>query len=334
MIMTFRWGILGPGKIAHRFAASLAALDDHRLVAVGSRDAGRAADFARRHGAARAHGSYRALIADEGVDAVYVATPHNYHQDPTIACLEAGKAVLCEKPLAVNGAQVASMIDAARAADCFLMEAMWTRFLPIYAQVRAWLADGAVGEPRQVRASFGFRGSPDPAHRHLNADLAGGALLDVGVYPVTLALWVFGRPPVEVKALGYLGDTGVDEQTGVLLRFDRGELAILDCAVRTVTAHDAYIFGTRGEIRIERFSRATTAHLEYGERRHSETRAFAANGFEYQAAEVARCVREGLIESPVMSHRASVEVMAVMDEVRRQLGLRYPFESPQAVESP
>ncbi len=204
---------------------------------------------------------------------------------------------------------------------------MWTRFLPIYAQVRAWLDVGTAGTPRQVRASFGFRGSPDPAQRHLNPDLAGGALLDVGVYPVALSLWVFGRPPVEIKAVGHLGDTGVDEQTGILLRFDRGELAILDCSVRTATVHDAFISGTDGEIRIETFSRATTAHLKAGKHRQSETRDFVANGFEYQAAEVGRCVREGLIESPVMSHQASVEVMAVMDEVRRQIGLLYPFET-------
>ena len=137
---------------------------------------------------------------------------------------------------------------------------------------------------------------------------------------------VVGRPPVEVKALGHLGATGVDEQTGILLGFDRGELAVLDCAVRTATAHDAFIFGTAGRIRIEDFSRATTAHLEAGERRETRVCAHRANGFEYQAAEVARCVRAGRIESPEMSHRMSAEVLAVMDEVRRQLGLRYPFE--------
>ncbi len=329
--MRFRWGILGPGKIAHRFADALAILDDHHLVAVAGRDASRARDFARHHGAARAYDSFDALLADAEVDAVYVATPHSHHCEATIACHQAGKAVLCEKPLAVNLQQVEAMIAAARVADRFLMEAMWTRFLPVYQEVRSWLSEGAIGEPRMLQASFGFCTGWDPTGRVLDPSLAGGALLDVGVYPVALALWIFGRPPAEIRALGHLGETGVDEQTGILLRFDRGELAVLDCAVRTVTRHDAELFGTEGRLRIENFSRATTAHLEAGDRKETRVCQLRANGFEYQAEEVARCVRAGHRESPEMSHRMSTEIMAVMDEVRRQLGLRYPFETDAGV---
>ncbi|MEM7586112.1 MAG: Gfo/Idh/MocA family oxidoreductase [Acidobacteriota bacterium] len=324
--MRIRWGILGPGKIAHKFADALTVLEDHALVAVGGRDLSRASDFAQRYGDIRAYGSQESLLEDDEVDVVYIATPHSNHREAAIACSQAGKAVLCEKPLAVNRDQAEAMVAAARDADRFLMEAMWTRFLPVYADVRSWLAEGALGDPRLLQASFGFRTPWNPEGRVLAPELAGGALLDVGVYPVALALWIFGRPPTEIRALGHLGETGVDEQTGILLRFDRGELAILDCSVRTVTRHDAELFGTGGRLRIEKFSRATTAHLEAGDRRETRVRPFRANGFEYQAQEAGRCLRAGQLESPDMSHRMSVEIMAVMDEVRRQLGLRYPME--------
>lgn len=325
--MSFRWGILGPGNIAKQFARGLAALPDHELAAVGSRDQGRARAFADEFGADRAHGSYADLIADDGVDAIYIATPHTGHQAATLACLATGRPVLCEKPLAVNGEQVAAMIAAAREHDTFLMEAMWTRFLPVYNPVRRWLDEGAIGQPRLVQASFGFRCGWNPAHRLLDPDLAGGALLDVGIYVLGFALWVFGKAPVAVKALGHVGETGVDEQTGILLQFDAGELAVLSTAVRTRTEHAATIFGTDGHIAIEPpFWKATTARLDAGERQEEKRCDHWSNGYEYEAAEVARCVGAGRIESPTMSHQMSSELMALMDDIRRQLGVVYPAD--------
>ncbi|MEM7352290.1 MAG: Gfo/Idh/MocA family oxidoreductase [Acidobacteriota bacterium] len=210
---------------------------------------------------------------------------------------------------------------------------MWTRFLPVYQSVRSWLLNGSIGEPRLLRASFGYRSAWDPAGRVLNPNLAGGALLDVGVYPLALALWFFGRPPAEIRAVGHVGKTGVDEQTGLLLRFDRGELAMLDCAVRTATRHDAELFGTKGSLHIEDFYRATTAHLKSSGRTETKVHHFRANGFEYQAEEVARCVRAGRCESPEMSHKRSTEIMTLMDEARRQLGLRYPIEKMPGIDT-
>jgi len=324
---TFRWGILGPGSIARKFADGLGCLDDQALVAVGSRDRGRAKEFADAYGAERAHGSYEALAADDGVDAIYVATPHPFHCDPTILCLEAGRPVLCEKPLAVNAREVARMVQASKDTGSFLMEAMWTRFLPVYEDIRGWLDGGAIGEPRMVEATFGFRGGWNPDHRLLDPDLAGGALLDVGIYVLSFAFWVFGEAPEEVRALGHLGETGVDEQTGIVLKFSGGRIASLTCAVRTKTMHDARIYGTDGHVAIDpSFWRATTAHLVAGEREETAERPHRGNGYEYEAIETAHCVGEGLIESPGMTHAQSRELMATMDEIRAQLGLRYPFE--------
>ena len=320
----FGWGILGPGNIAQKFATDLERLPGARVVAVGSRSAERASAFAARFGAARAYGSYEELAADPQVDAVYVATPHTFHKEHTLLCLEHGKAVLCEKPMGVNEQQVRDMVACARAHDVFLMGAMWTRFLPVIAKVREWVQEGAIGDVRMVSADFCFRTSWRPEGRLLNPDLAGGALLDVGVYTVAFASMILGHSPVEIQASAHIGETGVDEQTAMLLRYPDGALAMLSCAVRTRTPHDAWIYGTEGSIHIPAFWHAPSALLQVG---NAEPVEFCGPvGYQYEAAEVMSCLEAGEKESATMPLNESIAIARTLEQARSIIGLTYPLE--------
>ena len=326
----FRWGILGPGRIARQFALGVAACPGQRIAAVGSRELSRAQDFARDHARSSqvaVHGSYEALIADPNVDAIYIATPHPAHVDQAVACLNAGRPVLCEKPLAVNSAQVERILAASVAKKTFLMEGMWTRCIPIHGVVKEWIDQGRIGRVRMVQASFGFRAGWDPASRLLDPALAGGGLLDVGVYVVSVALWAMGRAPISVQAAGHRGLTGVDEQAALVLGFSDGGVALLDCAVRTRTEVAVRIYGEEGMITITPpFYKATTAVIDAGGAKEERVCPLRASGFEYEIEEAARCIRAGLIESSAMTHADSRAVMAVLDQARRQIGVSYPCE--------
>ena len=326
---TVRWGILGPGSIARSFATALRAVPGAKLAAVGSRDLAKAQAFAKEFGAAAAFGSYDQLLADREVDAVYVATPHPQHREHALAVIAAGKALLCEKPFTVNAGECAEVIAAARAKRVFAMEAMWTRFLPALAKVRAWIAAGAIGEPRSLSCDFCFRAGLDPKSRLFDPGLAGGGLLDVGVYTIALANMVLGKAPERITGFAHLGATGVDEQAAMVLGYPGGRLASLTCAVRTSTPDDARIHGTDGWIRIPGFWRATKAEL-HGPNGARETVEYPhrANGYEYEAEEVGRRLAAGELESPVIPLDESLTIMRTMDELRRQWGLAYPFEKP------
>jgi len=323
-----RWGLIGPGNIARQFVKGLTAVPGASLVAVASRSRERAAAFAAEHGGGRAYVSPAELAADPGVDAVYVATPHPQHHATVRACLEAGKAVLCEKPITVNADELEDLIAVAHNRRAFLMEAMWTRFLPAMAKTRAWLAEGAIGEPRMVTVDFGFRCGWDPRSRLLDPQQAGGSLLDVGVYVLALASMVLGPQPERVAGFAHIGDSGVDEQAAMILGYPGGRLASLTCAVRTNSPQIARIDGTDGSITVPDFWRATRTTLR-GAAGRSETAEFPhrSNGYEYQAIEVARCLAAGLTESPVLPLTESLAIQRTMDGLRRQWGLRYPFES-------
>jgi predicted dehydrogenase len=325
MKKTTRWGILAPGKIANKFATDLQKIPDAELVAIGSRSQDRAAAFAARFKVPRVHGSYQDLVTDPDVDAIYVASPHTFHREHSLLCLEHGKAVLCEKPLAVNAAQAAEMVKVARHTDTFLMEAMWTRFLPVWVKVREWLAQGKIGDIRQLYADFCFRTGWDPKSRLLDPDLAGGGLLDVGIYTVALARNLYGTPPAAIDASAHIGGTGVDEQTGMLFKYPDGALALLSCAVRTTTPMEARIMGTDGMIYVPPlFWQAKKAELRVA---GQEPEVFTADaGYHFEAMEVAQCLREGKKESDTMPLDESLETMGVLDQVRAKIGLRYPFE--------
>lgn len=318
------WGILGAGGIAARFVSDLVKQPDARLVAVGSRSQDRAGEFASRHGIERAYGSYARLVEDADVDVVYVATPHPFHRPHTLLCLDHGKAVLCEKPMGVNAGHVRDMVARARANDLFLMEAMWTRALPVIRQTQKWVEEGRIGEVRMLTADFGFRTGWNPDGRLLNPELAGGALLDVGVYVIAMASMVFGGAPVEVHALAHIGETGVDEQTAMVLSYGDGALALLSCAVRTGTPQQARIDGTDGSIDIPDFWHATRATLNV--RSEDPIEYTGEAGYHFEAAEVMTCLQAGKKESPLVPLDESIAIAQTMDQVRAQIGLAYPVE--------
>jgi len=322
-----RWGILGTGNIASQFARGLAALDDAELVAVGSRTADSAEAFGERFSAPRRHSSYAALASDPDVDAIYVATPHPLHHDNTIMCLESGKAVLCEKPFAINATEAQSMIATARARGVFLMEAMWTRFLPHIVRLRELLAAGTIGEVRMLQVDFGFRTSFNPQGRLFDPALGGGALLDVGIYPVSLASMILGTPQ-RVTGMAHLGETGVDEQSAMIFGYAGGQLALLSQAIRTNSPHEALLLGTVGKIRVHSsWWKSTTITLSVdGRPDELIDLPEVGNGYNYEAAEVGRCLRAGRTESNVMPLDETLAIMRTLDEVRAQWGLRYPGE--------
>lgn len=322
-----RWGIIGTGNIASQFARGLASLPDAQLVAVGSRSQESANAFGALFDVPRRYPTYGELAHDPDVDAVYVATPHSLHMENTLTCLEAGKAVLCEKPFAINAEQAAAMVRAARERGIFLMEAMWTRCLPLMVRVRELLAAGVIGEVRMVMADLGFRTQYRPTGRLFDPHLGGGGLLDVGVYPVSLASMVFGAP-TRVAGLAHLGETGVDEQSAVVLGYDGGRLAVVASAVRTNTPQEAHLLGTEGRIHIHYPWWMPKALTLYRSGRAEEvlTLPFEGNGYNYEAAEVARCLRAGLRESELMPLDESLSIMRTLDQIRAQWGLKYPME--------
>lgn len=323
----FNWGIIGPGRIAHQFADGLKVIEDAALYAVASSHRERAKSFAEQYGGEKTYDSYEALVNDPQVDAIYIATPHRFHFDNALLCLKAGKSVLCEKPLTVNAAEAQQLIETARASKVFLMEALWTRYLPIYQQVRQWLESKAIGDLRLLVSTFGINVPQDPGDRWLNPELAGGTLLDMGVYPIAVSQWVMGQMPQSVSAQAYLGSTGVDELTTALLKYKTGVISQFNCNFITDGVNDFLIYGSTGHIRIHaNYWAATQATLVANDQALTVSRPFRGGGFEYQTEEAMRCIRAGLLESPGMSHAHTLANMQLMDSIRAELGLRYPFE--------
>jgi predicted dehydrogenase len=262
-----KWGILGCGGIANKFAESTRAVDGAMVIAAASRTPGKAAAFAKKHQIEQSYSDYDELLSNKDVDAVYVATTHNFHYENTREALLANKPVLCEKPFTVNAMEMKVLIALAERQQVFLMEGMWTRFLPAIVQLRRWLAEDLIGSIKQIRATFGFYFPFDPDHRLFNPDLAGGALLDVGIYPLSFAKMVMKQKPVEVKAMGEIGATGVDHQSSYLLKYESGCLAFLNAAVNAWTVSRAEVIGTKGRITIpENFSNAKEVWLEVKDR--------------------------------------------------------------------
>ena len=334
------WGLIGAGGISDQLARALAHVPEARLVAVGSRDAAKAQafiDLPRQHETihepVRAHGSYRALVEDPEVDVVYVGTPHPDHVDSMRLALEAGKAVLCEKPFTLNRREAAEAVALARRHDVFLMEAMWMRYVPAMVELKRLLAAGTIGELVSVSADFGFSTAALPAsHRVLAPELAGGGLLDIGIYPLNLAAFVLGDIAA-AQADAELGPTGVDVHTVFNLRHAGGQRSQGMCSLRSTTACRATILGTDGWIDITPpFYAAQQLRVARGTRPWEETPvetlALPWRGTRYvaQVEEVHRCLRAGLAESPVMTLDETVDLVGWMDTMRAQFGLRYPGE--------
>jgi len=322
-----RWGILSTGKISRQFAHALAFVSDAELLAVGSRDASTAMAFGVEFNVPRRYGTYAQLVADPDVDAIYVSTPHPFHKESALMCLEAGKAVLCEKPLTVNAREAEEVVRAARRKGAFLMEAMWSRFVPAMVRARELLASGAIGAVHLLQADFGFRAMFDPKSRLFALELGGGALLDVGVYCVSLASMVFGTPS-RVTGMAQLGKSGVDELSAMIFGYKGGELAVLSTALNTSTPLEATFVGAEGRLRIHapwfKPDRLTLSRPGKGDEVISIP--FEGNGYNYEVVEVHNCLRAGKTESETMPLGESLAIMKTMDDVRAQWGLKYPME--------
>lgn len=325
----YGWGILGPGAIATRFVNDLCHCPQARLAAVASRDSAKAAAFAEQYGFACSHGSYEALLRDPTVDIVYIAVPHPMHHDLAIAAMEAGKAVLCEKPVAVNAAQAREMVACAARNKVFFMEAMWTRFFPINRHVYQLIADGKLGAVTLMEIDFGFgqwsHGKvADPDARLFSPKLAGGSLLDVGVYCVSYATWLKGALPVEIKALDSKVETGVDGMTAALFRYTDGAMAVLRSSIVQQTEQRAMICCERGTIEVPDFWHPSQAVVRYHDKDQPDEKIEmpfnqdGATGFQYEAQTVMDCLDKGLLENPAMTWGQSVEIMTLLDQIREQ----------------
>jgi len=327
MTTTIRWGILGTGKIARAFATALNDTPDATLVAVASRSLASAHAFGAAFGVPHAYGSYEALAAAPDVDIVYIATPHPMHAANATLLLNGGKAVLCEKPFTINRREAEQVLALARAKQLFIMEAMWTRFMPALAEVRRVIAAGEIGAVHQVTADFGFTATRDPAHRVNNRDLGGGALLDLGIYPLSIAAALAG-PVAAVQATAQLGDTGVDLQTAFTLTHDSGVMSVCSCSFKARTPVELTVAGELGFVRMNtQFHRATsvTVALADGSTRTVPT-PYLGNGYVHEAIEAGRCLRAGLTESAGMTHADTLHLMGVLDTIRSQIGVRYPAD--------
>lgn len=329
MTDTVRWGIIATGGIARLFARDLELLPDAELVAIGSRSQAAADAFGDEFGVPHRHGSYEALVADPDVDAVYVSTPHPGHHDAALLAIEAGKAVLVEKPFTMDGTEARSVVDAARARGVLCLEAMWTRFLPHMGRIREILSAGTLGKITYLTAEHGQWFAEDPAFRLFAPSLGGGALLDLGIYPVSFAHMVLGVPQT-ITAVSCPAFTGVDATTSMILQYGAGAHAVLTTSLAAASNNPAAIYGTEARLEIDGWF-YTPSSFRVIARDGTELERYPSpgdpeaqgRGMQHEAAEVGRCLRAGLTESPLLPLDETVAIMDTLDEVRRQIGLDY-----------
>ena len=320
-----KWGILSTGHISDKFTRALKILPEAEISAVASRNEGTAKNFADKHGILKAYGSYSALANDDEIDVVYIGTPHTFHLENSVMCMRAGKSVLCEKALTINAREAEEMISVAREENVFLMEAMTTRHVPLIKKIQNWIKSGKIGEPRMVNASRCLRREFKPSARQLNPKLGGGSLLDLGVYVISFASMIFEKPPESVFGYGHIGEFGSDEQGAALLKYDKGEIANLSFALRTDAGNEAYVYGTKGYIKIDEiFAVPTKATLVINkEKVEVIEEPIIESGLTYEALEVMRCIKKGLKESSCMPLKESLLIMQIMDRIRSHWKLTY-----------
>jgi predicted dehydrogenase len=323
-----RWGVAGPGGIAVRFANAMQLVEGGHIARVASRSPERARAYADAQANGAACGSYEELAEDPDIDVVYVATPQTRHAADTIPYLEAGKHVLCEKPFAINAGEAREMVAAARSNGRFLMEAIWSRFLPSYRSLVELVTAGAIGQVLRVEADFGFRIPVDPQHRLFDLERGGGGLLDLGIYPLQLCSLLLGTPD-DVEAVGSIGSTGIDEQVAAVLHYGDGAIGIAKASIRVNTSCTARISGTDGWIDLPAFMHCPD-HLVVnrgsGPERIDAT--YEGDGLRFEIDAVHRCLDEGLTESDVMPLDESVRLASTLDTIRDRIGLVYPSERP------
>lgn len=322
-----RWGIIGTGTIAQAFAADFAHAKTGTLRAVASRSKEAADAFAERYDIELSMVDYYSLINSHEVDVIYVAVPHSLHFELTKACIKAGKHVLCEKPFTLNEAQAQELFELAAQHEVFVMEAMWTRFNPALEQAIEWVEEGEIGLLQSVQASFCFNATSQSEGRLFNKDLGGGALLDVGIYPIFLAQLFFGKPDF-IQNQAVVGDTDVDVFEQLLLGWESGQLASLEASIISQQPNRAVLSGSDGYIEFgqEWYQTKTLTLVKNGGAEHAIEFEFPGLGYQFEVEEVNRCLQEGLLQSPNHSWEDTLNLLATMDEVRQDIGVYYPGE--------
>jgi predicted dehydrogenase len=324
-----KWGIIGTGRIARAFAEGLQNTSNGQLCAIASRNLNSAIAFAKEWNIQHAFGTYEELAKSDVIDAVYIATPHSSHAENSILCMRNGKAVLCEKPFAVNAKEVEAMITVSKENNILLMEGMWSRFPPLMFKLRDWIKSGKLGIIKALHADFGFLPiERNPKGRLLNLELAGGSLLDLGIYPISLASMILGKPS-SMQTLAHIGETGVDEQASWIFKYPGGELAILMSSLQCETRQEAFISGTLGNVRIHKQCwkpQKMTFSETNGDAQETVEMPFTGNGFNYEAESFGNLLLEGAKESSVMPLSESLEIMTQLDQIRQEWGLVYPMD--------
>ena len=322
----FRLGIIGAGRIARKMAAALAPLEEFEVYAIGSRDAAKAEAFAREHDIPVSYGSYKELVSDPLVDLVYIATPHSHHYEPAMLALEHGKPVLVEKAFTANAAQAERLIAFAHAKGVFITEAIWTRYLPMSHKIKELLDGGAIGQPRAITTTLCYPVAYK--ERISRADLCGGALLDLGVYALNFARMYFGTDIVKTVSNCHLGPTGMDMHESISLSYADGKMANLQAGALCLNDRQGIISGTEGYIRVDNINcpEVIEVYRNYELVERHVKPDDMVNGYEYQVLECMRCIREGLLESPMMPHEETISIMKQMDELRKEWGVEYPYD--------
>jgi len=320
---TLNWGLIGPGRIAEKFAEAMQAEGVGRLMAVASRKPERGYAFADKYQIETVHQTYEELFQDESLDAVYIATPHNFHLEQALAAIDCGKHLLVEKPLTVTAAESEQLFEAAKAKGVFVMEALWSLFLPAYQQANAWLEQGMIGEVGSVRSSFGFVVPRDNSDRLLNPELAGGVVLDMGIYTIATSQWFMQAEPDDIVAQVHIGPTGVDETCALQLHYPNGRASQLLCSFENKYENELTLYGSKGRVVFHNmFWGSEKLSLIGNDDKVQEFECpFEVNGFEYQIRHVVQCVAQGRLESDLMTHERTLSTQYIMDEVRRQAGL-------------
>ncbi|WP_312769129.1 Gfo/Idh/MocA family oxidoreductase [Epilithonimonas sp.] len=323
-----RWGILGTGTIAHKFASDLKFVENAELVAVGSRSLENAKNFADEFGVPSSFGSYEEFAESDEIDIVYIATPNNLHHPNTLLCLNNGKAVLCEKPFALNENQALEMINLARKKNLFLMDALWTKFLPHYQKMIEIVKGGSLGDIKVVLANFGFRANVEPNSRLLNPELGGGSLMDIGIYNIFTTLDILGKPD-EINVSINSTEQGIDEQCAVIFKYNSGAMASLFSSISANLSTDVEICGTLGRLKLTTPFYDSTSVLEHyfdGEKQVIKTEKEEGLGYQYEARNATNCLLNGITESSVVPHSDSILLMQTLDQIRSLAGIVFPIE--------
>ena len=323
-----KWGILGCGSIANAFAEGLKKVPNAKLEAVASKSR-KAEPFGKKFNIKKRYNNYKDLVSDSDIDIVYIATTHNFHYENILLCLEHGKAVLSEKPFTINAFQAKVLINKAKKEKIFLMEGMWTRFIPCVVKLRELIDKNRIlGEIRHFKGDFCVNMPYGNEHRVYNPKLAGGALLDLGVYSISFTSMIFKEPPEKIMSSAILGETGVDVFSSYLFSYKSGSTSMMNSSTKILMPHDAYIVGTKGYMHVPNFSRPTNIFLHLNnEKEQTIEIPYEPTGFQFEAIEVGNCLRKGKIESEIMPLRETLEIMNSMDTLRTQWGFKYPEEN-------